>query len=227
MAGVDTGTESFACDAILFDMDGTLVDSTAPVERQWRLWAERRGLDAERVLAVAHGRRTIETMRDVAPHLNIPDEEAVGFDEAEGLDAAGVVPVAGAAPLLAALPRERWAVVTSAGDWLARMRFAQSGLPLPDVLVTGEDVREGKPHPGGYLLAARRLGVPGERCLVIEDTPAGIGAGLSAGMRVLAIGNTVPRESLPPVPWIPDLTHLRLAPGDGSYFHVAVKMLNS
>jgi sugar-phosphatase len=220
-------TEVFPCDAILFDMDGTLVDTTAPVERQWRLWAERRGLDVERILAVSHGRRTIETMRDVAPHLNIQNEEAVEFDLAEGVDGEGVIPIAGAVPLLAALPRARWAVVTSAGDWLARMRFQQAGLPLPDVLVTGEDVRQGKPHPGGYVLAAQRLNVPRERCLVIEDTPAGVGAGHAAGMRVLAIGNTVPRESLAPLPWIPDLTHLRVSPGDGSYFHVAVKMLNS
>ncbi|MDE3165889.1 MAG: HAD-IA family hydrolase [Acidobacteriota bacterium] len=204
-------------------MDGTLVDSTAPVERQWRLWAARRGLDAERILAVAHGRRTIETMRDVAPHLDIPNEEAVEFDTAEGLDGKGVVPIAGAGALLQSLPRERWAVVTSAGVWLAGKRFAQAGLPLPEVLVSGEDVREGKPHPGCYLLAAQRMKLRPERCLVVEDTPAGVRAGLGAGMAVLAIGSTVPREALPPVPWVPDLTPLRVLPGDGSYFHVAVR----
>lgn len=218
---------AFSCDAILLDMDGTLVDTTAPVERQWRLWAGRRGIDPERILAVSHGRRTIETMRYVAPYLNVHLEEAVEFDRAEGLDAEGVVPIAGAAELLAALPRDRWAVVTSAGPWLARMRFSQAGLPLPDVLVTGEDVTEGKPHPAGYLLAAERLSMAHERCLVLEDTPAGVGAGLAAGMHVLAVGNTMPLESLPPVAWIPDLACLRVSPGDGAYFHVAVKMLNS
>ncbi len=205
---------TFTCEAILFDMDGTLVNSTAVVERQWRRWAAAHRLDADPILAVAHGRRTIETMRQVAPHLNLPEQEAARFDEEEGRDTEGIVPVADAGHVLDSLPRDKWAVVTSAGLHLAQTRLAFAGLPLPSILVSADDVREGKPHPEGYLLAARRMDVRNDRCLVIEDTPAGIEAGIAAGMQVLGIGNTVAREALKAVPWILDFTRLRIYNGD-------------
>ncbi len=201
---------TFTCDAILFDMDGTLIDSTAVVERQWRRWAALHQLDADRILAVSHGRKTIDTMREVAPHLELTVEDAACFDEAEGRDGDGVAPIAGAAQILSSLRDGQWAVVTSAGTQLTGIRFRQAGLPLPPVLVSADDVHRGKPDPEGYALAARRLGFANERCLVIEDTPPGIAAGRAAGMQVLAIGATVPRESLPDAPWIPDLTRLRI-----------------
>jgi sugar-phosphatase len=205
---------TFTCEAILFDMDGTLVNSNAVVERQWRRWAAAHHLDADQILAVAHGRRTIETMRQVAPHLNLAEEEAARFDEEEGRDTNGIVPVAGAGRVLGSLTRDKWAVVTSAGLHLAQNRLGFAGLPLPSVLVSADDVREGKPNPEGYLLAARRMDVRNDRCLVIEDTPAGIEAGMAAGMQVLSIGNTVAREALKGAPWILDFTRLRIYNGD-------------
>ena len=195
-------------------MDGTIVDSTPVVERQWRRWAARHELNADAILAVSHGRRTIETMREVAPHLRTSDAEAACFDEEEARDSEGVIAMAGAAPLLSSLSPDSWAVVTSATLHLAHNRLRFAGLPIPSVLVSADDVREGKPDPEGYLLAAARLGVHPTECLVLEDTPAGIAAGLAAEMQVLAIGNTVARESLPVAPWLPDLTRLRVRHGD-------------
>jgi sugar-phosphatase len=197
-------------DAILFDMDGTLVDSTQSVERQWRRWAPRHGLDPEAFIAVAHGRRTLDTLQELAPHL-ASDEEAARFDAEEAADDDGVVEVPGAAALIARLPPDRWAIVTSAQRALAAARLGTARLPVPDVLVSGEDVREGKPDPEGYLLAARALGVDAGRCLVVEDTPAGIRAGLAAGMHVLGITQTYPASALDVAVTAPDLRGVRVS----------------
>jgi sugar-phosphatase len=185
----------FTCDAVLFDMDGTLVDSTAVVERQWRRWADERGFDPAPFIARAHGRRTIDTLRELAPDL-ATEEEAARFDAEEAADSAGVVPVPGAHALLAHLPGDRWGLVTSATATLARGRMAAASLPLPDVLVTADDVARGKPDPEGYQAAARRLRANPARCLVFEDTPAGLEAGTAAGMIVIAITTTHPGHAL-------------------------------
>jgi sugar-phosphatase len=163
------------CDAVLFDMDGTLVDSREIVERLWLQWAAEHGLSAAAILAVAHGRRTLETIQLVAPHL-----------------ATAETAVPGAAALLNALPPDRWAVVTSAGRKLAAARLAVVGLPLPRVLVGADDVARGKPSPEGYLRAAELFGVAPDRCLVLEDTPAGAQAGRAAGARVVGLRTTFP-----------------------------------
>jgi sugar-phosphatase len=191
-------------------MDGTLVDSTKSVERQWRRWAPRHGLDPEPFIAAAHGRRTLDTLQELAPQF-ATEEEAARFDAEEAADDEGVVEVPGAAALLARLPRDRWAIVTSAQRALAAARLGTAGLPVPDVLVSGEDVRHGKPHPEGYLLAAHALGVDPGRCLVVEDTPAGIGAGLAAGMHVLGITQTYPASALGPVVTASDLRGVRVS----------------
>jgi sugar-phosphatase len=208
--GADRAAPVWRLDAILFDMDGTLVDSTQSVERQWRRWAPRHGLDPEAFIAVAHGRRTLDTLQELAPQL-ATEEEAARFDAEEAADDDGVVEVPGAAALIAQLPPDRWAIVTSAQRALAAARLATAGLPVPEVLVSGEDVREGKPHPEGYLLAARRLGVDPARCLVVEDTPAGIGAGLAAGMHVLGITQTYPANTLGLAATAPDLRGVRVS----------------
>ncbi|MEP6474880.1 MAG: HAD-IA family hydrolase [Gemmatimonadota bacterium] len=180
---------------MLFDMDGTLVDSRASVERTWRRWAAPRGLDADALLRVAHGRRTRETLATVVAPAQL-DAAVAELDAAELIDLAGTVEVAGARALVATLPDRAWAIVTSAGKELARLRLRAAGIPVPRLLVSSEDVLRGKPDPEGYLLAASRLGAAPDRCLVFEDTPAGIGAGLAAGARVLGLTTTHERARL-------------------------------
>jgi sugar-phosphatase len=180
------------CDAVLFDMDGTLVDSTAVVERQWARWAARRGIDVAAILAVSHGRPTLETLALVAPHWATP-EEAEAIDDEEAGESDGIGPVAGARALASALPAGRWGVVTSAGRALARSRLAAAGLPIPAVLITPEDAWPGKPDPAGYLEAAKRLSVRPDRCVVFEDAPVGVQAGLAAGATVIGMTTTFSR----------------------------------
>ena len=174
------------CSAFLFDLDGVLVDSRAVVERVCRLWAQRHGLDPEQVLRIAHGRRSRDTVRAAAPHLDA-DREAAWIDAVELADVAGLSAVAGAGTLLAALPAASWAVVTSCGRPLAERRLTAVGLPIPTVVVTSEEVAHGKPAPDGYQLGAKRLGQDPATCVVFEDAPAGIAAGRAAGARVIGL----------------------------------------
>lgn len=175
--------------ALLLDFDGVLVDSFASVEIAWRQWADEHALEAPRVLQVAHGVRAVETIRQVAPHLDAV-AEALRVEEREIGHTAHVRAFAGAAELLAGLPEDRWAIVTSGTLRLATARLEAIGLPTPKVFVTADDVASGKPAPDPYLLAAERLGVAPEDCVVIEDSPAGVTAGRSAGMRVIAVTTT-------------------------------------
>lgn len=194
--------------ALLFDMDGTLVDSTAVVIKIWRRFARRHGLDAEQILAHSHGRRTEETVASVArPGMDI-EAEARRITEEEIADDSGIVALPGAAALLAALPRRRWAVVTSASRALATTRLRAAGLPLPDVLICSEDVTRGKPDPACYLAAARALGVAPAQCLVFEDARAGLEAGHAAGMQVVALATTLPPAALSQEDWIRDYRQL-------------------
>jgi len=204
----------FKCHAILFDMDGTLVDSTRCVEAVWTRWAQRHGMDLDHILTVSHGRRTLDTLREVAPHLDI-EHEAMRLDGEELECKDGIEEVRGSAALLRALPLDRWAVVTSAGRALATLRLGFAGLPVPAVLVSADDVTEGKPNPAGYLSAAQRLNVAPEQCLVIEDTPAGILAGRAAGMQVLAVSTTYPASRLLEAPWIEDFRNTRIISTNG------------
>lgn len=174
-------------DKVLFDMDGTLVDSRAVVERVWRKWAARHALDIAAILKVSHGRRAIDTVRAFSVDTMDNDAEVAWLAHEEMSDIEGIVAVAGAAELLARLKSNDWAVVTSADRRLACRRLTAAGLPVPDVLVTAEDVQSGKPDPEGYRLAATRLGTVAGRCLVFEDAPAGIEAGIAAGSDVIAI----------------------------------------
>ncbi|HEV8357179.1 MAG TPA: HAD-IA family hydrolase [Gemmatimonadales bacterium] len=179
----------FRAAALLFDMDGVLVDSGAVVERSWRRWAARRGLDPAPFLEAAHGRRTMETLREVRPDLELA-EEVAWLDAAELADVEGIVAVAGAPELLRAVPPGAWALVTSAGRELVERRLGAAGLPRPRVLVSSEDVTRGKPAPDGYLLGARRLGRAAAECVVFEDSPPGTAAGRAAGARVVALTTT-------------------------------------
>lgn len=183
------------CDAVLFDLDGVLVDSAACVERHWRLWAERHHLDADAIMPFAHGRPTVESIRLVAPHLPAEAEAAV-LNAAEGFDTDGVVAVEGAAALVRSLPSTAWAIATSGTRDTALTRLRHTGVPVPSVLITADDVARGKPDPEAYLRAAAGLGVLPKHCVVVEDAPAGISAARAAGMRVVALVTTHPRSEL-------------------------------
>jgi len=183
------------CDALLFDMDGVLVDSRAIIERTWRRWARLRSVDPEPFMRVAHGRPTSDTLREVMPRLDVA-REAEWLDEAESSDFDGLIAMPGAARLLASLGPDDWAIVTSAGRDLARRRLESAGLPLPRILVTSEVVARGKPSPDGYRAAARMLSRIPSACVVFEDAPAGVAAGRAAGARVIALTTTHPATAL-------------------------------
>ncbi|QXA15432.1 MULTISPECIES: HAD-IA family hydrolase [Aeromonas] len=180
--------------ALLLDMDGTLVHSTGEVETVWRLWCRRHRLDPEPVLTMCHGVRSREVIRTLAPQLDLAQEVAL-LDDLEIHHTGQAEALAGARPLLASLPVERWAVVTSASQRVARHRLRSAGLPLPVLLVGAEDVEHGKPDPESYLLAAEHLGLAAADCLVFEDAPAGISSALRAGCRVVQVGG---RQRLSP-----------------------------
>jgi mannitol-1-/sugar-/sorbitol-6-phosphatase len=208
-----------ATEALLFDMDGTLVDSTRVITSLWRQWSARHGVDAAALLEVSHGRRTIETVRRFAPPGVDPEAEAVALGEAAAAARDGLVAVPGAADLLRALPRSRWAVVTSADLAVARSWLVLAGLPLPEVLVTAEDVAAGKPDPEGYLLAAQRLGCAPQRAVVFEDAPAGLAAGRASGARVVALATTLGSDALADHDWVRDFSGIVFTPEDGGRLH--------
>lgn len=180
--------------ALLLDMDGTLVHSTGEVETVWRLWCRRHRLDPEPVLAMCHGVRSREVIRTLAPQLDLAQEVAL-LDDLEIHHTGQAEALAGARTLLASLPVERWALVTSASQRVAKHGLRSAGLLLPSLLVGAEDVEHGKPDPDPYLLAAERLGLAAADCLVFEDAPAGISSALRAGCRVVQVGG---RQRLSP-----------------------------
>jgi sugar-phosphatase len=183
------------CDAVIFDLDGVLVDSMVVIERHWRQWAIQHNFDAAEIMRVAHGRRTVETIRLVAPHLDA-EVEAARFEAGEAFDTDGLVRIDGAARLVRSLPSSSWAVATSCTRDTAMTRLRYAGLPMPTVLVTADDVKQGKPDPEVYLLAAERLDVAPEWCVVVEDALAGIEAAHAAGMHVIAVATTHAQEEL-------------------------------
>jgi sugar-phosphatase len=199
----------FQCDAVLFDMDGTLVDSRIACGNLMRNWAARHGLDAEVISAAVQGRTNKDIVREFTPHVSM-HEEARRLDEEELLYRDGNVAVQGAVDIVSALPVGSWALVTSASRLVAEMRLDCAGLPMPVVLISSDDVHLGKPDPEGYLMAAERLGVTPEGCLVIEDTPAGLEAARRAGMTALGITTTFPAAELNVTTCIDDFTRLRV-----------------
>ncbi|MDQ6835554.1 MAG: HAD-IA family hydrolase [Actinomycetota bacterium] len=174
-------------EGLLVDLDGTLVDSTAPVHRVWTAFAHRHGLDPAHVLRFAQGRPSRETVGRLAPEADLAAEAAT-VEAGEVGDPEGVVALPGAAALLTA--DRRLAIVTSCSTALARVRLRAAGLPEPGVLVSSDMIKRGKPQPDCFVLGAARLGVAPQRCVVLEDAPAGIAAGRSAGARVIALRTT-------------------------------------
>jgi sugar-phosphatase len=185
----------FRCSAVLFDLDGVLVDSTGSVGRQWGIWARERGIDEEKVLAIAHGVRALEVIRTVAPHLDA-EMEVRKLENREAADHDGVAVMPGAVDLVRSIPDGRWCVVTSGSRHLATARLQLAGIPVPKVMVTADDVANGKPHPEPYLKGAHQLGVNPNDCLVIEDAPAGIRSAHANGMKVIALASTYPASVL-------------------------------
>jgi len=200
----------FSCSAILFDLDGVLVDSTPVVDRQYRVWAKEHGIDPDAVMRVAHGVRTVEVVARFAPHLDALAETRK-IEEREAADSDGVRVIPGALAFLSSLPSERWAVVTSGMRLLATNRLQRCGLPLPRWLVTAEDVQQGKPHPEPYLKGAQGLAVEPRDCLVFEDSPAGIEAARAAGMNVVGLTTTYPVERLSAAVKVRSFEQVRLA----------------
>ena len=213
--------QTFRARAALLDMDGTLVDSTAVVERLWLAWAQPHGLDPEFVLSVVHGRQGHQSMAIMLPdrphEQNLAENREMLVRESGDVD--GVVEVPGAAGLLTALAPYPHAIVTSADDRLMRVRMGAAELDVPAGPVTAEHVSASKPDPEGFLLGAARLGVDPGDCLVFEDSGAGIEAARAAGMRVIGVGAGSAAHS--PDAVVADLTHVTVS-ADGDGFAVTV-----
>lgn len=188
-------TSFIDCVAILFDLDGVLIDSTRCIERHWQEWAQKQNIHIKIVLKHAHGVRTIETIQKVAPHLDA-EKEAASFTAHEIQDTEGVVAIPGAKALMSQLPPDQWAIVTSGGYELVQARLNRTQLPIPKFIISGDDVAHGKPSPEPYLAAAKKLGIPPTRCTVVEDAPIGVKAGKAAGMKVIGITSTHSRNEL-------------------------------
>lgn len=200
--------------ALLFDMDGTILNSIAAAERIWGDWARRQGLDVEAFLPTMHGVRGIDTIRHLALPGIDPEMEAAEIERAEIDDVEGIVQIADAAAFLNSLPPQSWAIVTSAPILLAKRRLEAAGLPVPQTMVTAEDVSIGKPDPECYLLGARKLGVDIKDCLVFEDAPAGIKAGEAAGADLMVVTTTHQHPVSTPHATIADYSHIAAKVGD-------------
>lgn len=217
MASVPSGaTAQIVCKGILFDMDGILVSSVGSVVRSWSKWAALRGVDPERTCETAHGRRAIETIAIMRPDLNAEPELKV-IEDIEIEDNEGLTVLPGVLALLAALPEDRWTVVTSATERLARVRMGVGGVPVPRKLVAADFVTRGKPHPEPFLTGAAFLGFAPQECVVFEDSASGARAGRAAGCTVVATTFSHPAESLDAAHYlVEDLTGMRITtlPGE-------------
>lgn len=183
------------CSALLFDLDGVLIDSTPAVARVWHRWAQEHGFDPAEVVRRAHGRPSLSTIQEFLPHS---DHEAENreVERREIEDIGGVIQLPGTQQLLGSLPPGCWTIVTSCTRPLAEVRLRTAGLPIPKNMVTASDVENGKPHPEPYQKAAAILGHAASDCVVVEDVPAGIRAGKAAGARVVAFTTTMDRRQL-------------------------------
>jgi mannitol-1-/sugar-/sorbitol-6-phosphatase len=195
MASITSSPVEIRCKGILFDMDGILISSIDSVERSWTKWAQMRGVDPEYACRTAHGCRAIETVAKLRPDLDSEAELRV-IEDIEVADGGDLTVLPGVIELLAELPANRWTVVTSATERLARIRLAQAGVPVPSSLITAESVTLGKPDPAPYRAGAALLGFPPQDCVVFEDAASGARAGRAAGCTVIATTFSHPAESL-------------------------------
>jgi mannitol-1-/sugar-/sorbitol-6-phosphatase len=184
-----------SCQGILFDMDGILISSLEAVERSWTKWAELRGFDPLMARRIAHGRRAVDTLATMCHECDC-DVELRLIEDIEVADNEGLTVLPGVCEMLAALPADRWTVVTSATDRLARVRLAAGKIPAPEQIVTADRVTRGKPHPDPFLAGAALLGIAPKNCVVFEDSAAGAVAGRAAGCTVVATTFSHPAELL-------------------------------
>jgi sugar-phosphatase len=208
-----------SCRGLLFDLDGVLIDSTPAVARVWTKWAIAHGFDPEETVRRAHGRPSLATIKDLLPNAtdHIAENEVVLRGELE--DTEGIVPLPGVCEFLQSVPQDRWALVTSCAKPLAHVRLKAAGIPVPQKIITSDDVRRGKPDPEPYVKGAALLGFSPSECVVFEDAPAGICAGKAAGARVLALPTTEGENELKSAgaDWIlPGYSHLTFASLNGS-----------
>jgi len=182
-------------EGMLFDMDGVLVSSIASANRCWKLWAKHYGVANWQDVEIPHGTRAEEIVQLLAPHVDVA-EGLHRIEDMEIADVHDIVTLPGARDLLQSMPLERWAIVTSATDRLLQARLRAAGLPQPDRLISANVVTRGKPDPQPYLMGAARLGVAATDCLVFEDAPSGVRAGVAAGARVVGVLGTTPAETL-------------------------------
>jgi sugar-phosphatase len=211
--------------AILFDLDGTLVNSTRMVDETWREIADELGVPFERFAGQYHGVPAETTLRAVVPELSARDLTVLAqkLVRRQALGDYTIVAAPGALSLLEAVPDHLWAIVTSAGLRLAEASLTKAGLPMPDVLVTRDDVVHGKPHPEPFLLAAQRLRLAPARCLAVEDSPAGLASARSAGARTLGVGLTHEAHELAGADWVvDDLRRISVRP-DGEGLSVEIR----
>ena len=210
--------------AVLFDLDGVLVDSRDAVERHWRAFAAWYDLDADELLGQVHGRRSADTVARLAARLPVSAEAALArYDRLEVDDQHDVAALPGAAALLDALPAQRWTVVTSGSLDVAQARLRAAGLPNPPVMITAEQVRSGKPHPEPYQRGAALFGVEPWRTLAVEDSSAGLASALTAGCRTLALTTTQPATALTAAHHLTtDLTGLRLMGATDDHLQLTV-----
>ncbi|MFU8772106.1 MAG: HAD-IA family hydrolase [Anaerolineales bacterium] len=183
------------CQAIIFDLDGVLVDSIPGVLRIWREWARIHGLNHPDLDTLAITARTEEAVQQLVPHLDV-FAEVQYLEEQEATAIEGLRPISGAAFLLKSLPPESWSVFTSVRRETALAKLRAANLPEPRILISGDQVQHGKPAPHGYLLAAEQIGVDPRECLVVEDTPVGIEAAAAGGIPVIALATTHSPEKL-------------------------------
>jgi len=209
------------CKGILFDMDGTLVNSSAVIERAWKWWAARHSVDLAQIMAVQQGRPNRDVLKEFASHLDI-EQEAALFLKFEEEDVEDVVAIPGALAAVRAAQSGKWGVVTSANRSLAEVRLRATGFPMPNIFIGADDIDEGKPCPECYLLGAQALGIEPRDCVVFEDAIAGVQAGRAAGMTVVGAMTSLKAEDLAAHVHVPDFRSVTITPDAEGNFEIRI-----
>ena len=217
------------CKGFLFDLDGTLVDSLPVVERSWCTWADRFGIPHDEVLNFIHGKQAITSLRHFLPGRSEEEIQAEFryLEAVEAQDTDGITALPGAVALLTQLDSAGipWAIVTSGSVPVAHARHKAAGLPTPDVFITAERVKRGKPEPDAFLLGAELLGLAPTECVVVEDAAAGVLAGLNAGSHVIAVNVPAGSPRLEEADFVLDsLTALAVSKASDGVVTVSLKM---